>query len=151
MSHLIVWYFYSSLNRIVLLLVVKNLLANAQDVRQVRSLGWEDLLERKWKAIRIFLPGESHGQRNLVGCSAWGAKSWTSRLRILFFVEFADVFCESVLWSPRSYRDTFCMYEASERVGEGKAEKEESETRGFADKDVSVEWQWFVNGCLMGL
>ena len=29
--------------------------------------------------------------------------------------------------------------DASERAGEGKAEKEESETRGFADKDVSVE------------
>ena len=25
----------------------------------------------------VFLPGKSHGQRSLVGCSTWGHKSWT--------------------------------------------------------------------------
>ena len=32
---------------------------------QVRSLGWED---------PVFLPGESHGQRSLVGYSPLGGK-----------------------------------------------------------------------------
>ena len=31
---------------------------------------------REWLPPPIFLPGEFHGQRNLVGYSPWGAKSW---------------------------------------------------------------------------
>ena len=27
---------------------------------------------RKWQPTTVFLPGESHGQRSLVGCSPWG-------------------------------------------------------------------------------
>ena len=27
-----------------------------------------------WKSIPVFLPGESHGQRSLVGYSLWGCK-----------------------------------------------------------------------------
>ena len=27
---------------------------------------------RKWQATPVFLPGESHGRRSLVGCSPWG-------------------------------------------------------------------------------
>ena len=27
---------------------------------------------RKWQSTPVFLPGESHGQRSLVGCSPWG-------------------------------------------------------------------------------
>ena len=29
---------------------------------------------RKWQATPVFLPGESHGQRSLVGYSPWGCK-----------------------------------------------------------------------------
>ena len=29
---------------------------------------------RKWQLTPVFLPGESHGQRNLVGYSLWGRK-----------------------------------------------------------------------------
>ena len=29
---------------------------------------------RKWQPTPVFLPGESHGQRNLVGYSLWGCK-----------------------------------------------------------------------------
>ena len=32
------------------------------------------LWSRKWKLHPIFLPGKSHGQRNLVGYSPWGRK-----------------------------------------------------------------------------
>ena len=46
--------------------MVKNL-PSVQEMR-VRSLGREDSLEE----IPVFLPGESHGQRSLVGYSPWG-------------------------------------------------------------------------------
>ena len=40
---------------------------------------------RKWQPIPIFLPGESHGQRSLGGCSPWGHKEsdMTERLQSL--------------------------------------------------------------------
>ena len=41
----------------------------------VQSLGWEDPLEEEMEThYSIFLPGEFHGQRNLVGSSPWGHK-----------------------------------------------------------------------------
>ena len=40
--------------------LVENLPAIQQT--QVRYLGWEDHLERKWKPTPLFLPGEYHGQ-----------------------------------------------------------------------------------------
>ena len=40
----------------------------------VRSLGWEDPLEEEMATHSVFLPGESHGRRSLVGYSPWGPK-----------------------------------------------------------------------------
>ena len=40
----------------------------------VRSLGWEDPLEKKWQPTSVFLPGKFHGQRSLAGYSPWGHK-----------------------------------------------------------------------------
>ena len=37
-----------------------------------RLLGREDLLEGVWQSTPVFLPGESHGQRSLVGYGPWG-------------------------------------------------------------------------------
>ena len=39
---------------------------------QVRPLGQEDPLEEGMATTAIFLPGESHGQRSLAGCSPRG-------------------------------------------------------------------------------
>ena len=50
--------------------MVKNLPALQET--WVRSLGWEDPLERKWQPAPVFLPGESYGQRSLAACSPWG-------------------------------------------------------------------------------
>ena len=48
-------------------LVVKNLPANAGDIREfapwVRKIPWR----RAWLPTPVFLPGESHGQRSLAG------------------------------------------------------------------------------------
>ena len=55
-------------------LVVKNLPANAGDHKRhrfdpwIRKIPWS----RKWQPTPIFLPGESHGQRSLLGYSPWG-------------------------------------------------------------------------------
>ena len=40
----------------------------------VRSLGQEDPLEEGMLPTPVFLPGEFHGQRSLVGYSPWGCK-----------------------------------------------------------------------------
>ena len=41
---------------------------------QVQSLGWEVRRRREWLPIPVFLPGEFHGQRSLVGYHSWGHK-----------------------------------------------------------------------------
>ena len=38
------------------------------------SLGWAGPPEKGMATILVFLPGESHGQRSLVGYSPWGCK-----------------------------------------------------------------------------
>ena len=40
----------------------------------VQFLGWEDPLEEGMQLTPVVLPGEFHGQRNLMGCSLWGLK-----------------------------------------------------------------------------
>ena len=37
---------------------------------QVRKIPWR----KEWLPTPVFLPGEFHGQRNLVGYSPWGCK-----------------------------------------------------------------------------
>ena len=39
---------------------------------RVQSLGQEDPLRIKWQPTSIFLPGEFHGQRSLVGYTVHG-------------------------------------------------------------------------------
>ena len=46
----------------------------AMQETQVRSLGWEDPLERKWQPTPVLLPGKFHGWRSLVGYSPWDRK-----------------------------------------------------------------------------
>ena len=48
--------------------MVKNL--PAMQETGVPSLGQEDLLGKKWQPTPVFLPGEFHRQRSLVGYSS---------------------------------------------------------------------------------
>ena len=48
-------------------LVVKNLPAKLGDVRDAGSIPGSG--RREWQPTPVFLPGESHGQRSLVGYS----------------------------------------------------------------------------------
>ena len=56
--------------------MIKNLPANAGDERDsgfnpwVRKTPWS----RKWQPNPVVLPGKFHGQRSLMGYSAWGHK-----------------------------------------------------------------------------
>ena len=50
--------------------MVKNLPANAGDIRDVGSIPWR----RAWQPTPVCLPGKYNGQRSLVGCNPWGFK-----------------------------------------------------------------------------
>ena len=52
--------------------MVKNLLGMWET--QVRSLDWENPLEKGMATTPVFLPGKSHGQKSLMGYSPWGHK-----------------------------------------------------------------------------
>ena len=56
--------------------VVKNLPASAVDARGLVSSYWVGKIpwRRAWQPTPVSLPGESHGQRSLVGYSPWGCK-----------------------------------------------------------------------------
>ena len=83
--------------------LVKNL--PAMQETQVRFLGWEDSLEKEMATHSVFLPGKSHGQRSLAGCSPWGCKelhmtewlSTTSTSEIIkSFLVFAHVLFQDI-------------------------------------------------------
>ena len=50
----------------------------------VQSLGLEDPLEKEMAPTPVFLPGESHGRRSLVGYSPWGRKESDTTERLHF-------------------------------------------------------------------
>ena len=39
---------------------------------------------RRWHPTPVLLPGKSHGQRSLVGCSPWGREEWDTTERLHF-------------------------------------------------------------------
>ena len=57
-------------------LVIKGLPASAGDVKSCRFNLWvgKILWRRAWQPTPLFFPGESHGERSLVGYSPWGHK-----------------------------------------------------------------------------
>ena len=57
-------------------LAVKNLPANTGDIRDMGLIPWAGKIPWKWARhpCPVFFPGESQGQRNLVGCGPQGHK-----------------------------------------------------------------------------
>ena len=54
-------------------------LGGKESACQCRRLGFSPCVKkipwrRKWQSTPVFLPGKSHGQWSLVGCSPWGRK-----------------------------------------------------------------------------
>ena len=65
--------------------IVRDFPGGSEVKASARSVGDQDLIpvlgrfpwRRKWHPTPVFLPGESHGRRNLVGYSPWGCKNGT--------------------------------------------------------------------------
>ena len=58
-----------------MVLAVKNLPASAGDIRDTGSIPGSGRSGRKaWQPTPVFLLGEYHGQRSLVGYGPWGHK-----------------------------------------------------------------------------
>ena len=73
---LYLWFYPQSDVVSLVVQLVKNRPA-VQETR-IRSLGQEDPLEKKWQPTPVFLLGEVHGQRSLVGYSPGVAKTQLS-------------------------------------------------------------------------
>ena len=66
--------------------------ANARDIRDADLiLGWEDPWRRAWQPTPVHLPGKSHGQRSLVGCSPWGHEESDMTERLDFHFSFSCI------------------------------------------------------------
>ena len=70
--------------------MVKNLTASAGDVRDAGSIPGmgRSLWRRKWQPTPVFLLGESHGWRSLVGYSPRGRKESDTTERLHFHFSF---------------------------------------------------------------
>ena len=61
--------FFKTLQLNIKYLLVLTLFSFLQNILSVTKIKrWR----RKWQPTPVFLPGESHGRRSLVGCSPWG-------------------------------------------------------------------------------
>ena len=104
------------------MLLVKNWLASAGDIRDTSSVPELGRFpqRRKLQTAPVFLPGESHKQRSLVGYSPWLAKSRTQLKHICIRLHQAILYKRSpllflaVLWEGE-FRDSFTK-ESSERL-----------------------------------
>ena len=56
--------------------VVKDLPTSAGIPGSVGKIPWS----RKWQTAPVFLPGKSHGQKRLAGCSSWDCKELDTTL-----------------------------------------------------------------------
>ena len=64
----------------------QNGIAEPRQFEERYSLSWR----RQWHPTPVFLPGKSHRQRSLVGCSPWGREEsdMTERLQFYFSLSF---------------------------------------------------------------
>ena len=67
---------------------VKNLPAMQETL--VRSLRWEDPLEKGWLPTAVFWPGECPGQRSLAGYSQRGLKESDTAEKLSFYLPNKD-------------------------------------------------------------
>ena len=68
----------------------KNLPANAGGHKRCGLDPWVGKIpwRREWQSTPVLLPGESHGQRSLVGYSPWGRRESDTTERIHFHFHF---------------------------------------------------------------
>ena len=68
----------------------------------VRKIPWR----RKWQPTPVFLPGESHGWRSLVGYSLWGCKESDTTEWLHFHFQKANICFKSTDFSERYKSNT---------------------------------------------
>ena len=94
----------------------------------VRKIPWR----RKWQPTPVFLPGKSHGQRNLAGYSPWGCKrvgqDWVTKQQLHYldmvgdlktvgeWLSFGNHCCET-LSLPRQIRQKFWLLFLGKKAG----------------------------------
>ena len=78
---------------------------------QVRSLGWEDPLEKEMAITPVFLPGKFHGQKKLESYSPWGRKRVGFDLATKHQVH-SRLEKNSLLYSRRREREGFGLLSA---------------------------------------
>ena len=72
----------------------------AMQETQVQSLGGEEPLEKEWQPTPVFLPGESHEWRSLVGYSPQGQKELDTTEQFHFHFHNKYIFTFSSTGSP---------------------------------------------------
>ena len=84
------WTNKDSLDHVTLASLVAQRLKRLPAMREtwVRSLGRKIPGRRKWQPTAVFLPGESHGWRGLVGYSPWGHKESDTTEQLHFHFHF---------------------------------------------------------------
>ena len=61
-------------------------------IYELKLITWYKRRRRKWQPTPVSLPGKSHGQRSLVGCSPWGCKeSGTIKQLTLTYTSTSDL------------------------------------------------------------
>ena len=60
-----------------------------QETQEVKVLPWVGKIpwRTEWQPTPVFLPGASHGRRNLVGYSSWGCKELDTTERLSTYLQ----------------------------------------------------------------
>ena len=75
----------------------------------IQSLGWGDPLVREQLASPVFLPGEFHGQKSLVGYSLWGSKESDMTKRLLLSLSHMHMTFSSCIHLLRGHLGCFAI------------------------------------------
>ena len=75
--------------------MVKNPPANADRCKRCGFDAWVGKIpwKKKWQPTPVFLPGQSHGQRSLVGYSPWGHKEPDTTEQLTQLICICSSFC----------------------------------------------------------
>ena len=72
----------------------------------VRKIPWR----REWQPTPVFLPGKSHGQRSLAGCSPWVCKESDMTKRLTYTGKEEVRVTRLARWMPNKMWSINCLY-----------------------------------------
>ena len=71
------------------------------------NIAHASLWRRKWQPTPVFLPGESHGWRSLVGCSPWGRTESDTTERLVSMLPYEVIFIKPQTQFPKPIGPSF--------------------------------------------